>query len=106
MKTKNKLIAQLILLGCFALTIFGCSKDEDTKTEEPNVTLVPAVYAKIYGATSITRDGDFIVIKSQGLPDHKSPYYKGTQWESTKHEEYNSGGSFIQNPNTIQQSVH
>lgn len=101
MKTKNKLIAQLILLGCFALTIFGCSKDEDTKTEEPNVTLVPAVYAKIYGATSITRDGDFIVIKSQGLPDHKSPYYKGTQWESTKHEEYNSGGSFIQNPNTI-----
>lgn len=36
---------------------------------------VPAVYSKIYGATSITYDGTWITIKTTGLPDHKSAYY-------------------------------
>jgi len=30
---------------------------------------------KIYGATSITSDGSFVYVKTNGLPDHKSAYY-------------------------------
>ena len=48
-------------------------------------TTVPDVYKKIYGASSITVDGDYIVIKTTGVPDHKSPYFKGSAWESTKY---------------------
>jgi hypothetical protein len=61
---------------------------------------VPAVFSKIYGASSITVEGDYIVIKCNGLPDHKSPYYKNTQWESSMYVQDNRSG-FIQNPNTI-----
>lgn len=39
-----------------------------------------------YGAanvSSVTVDGDYILIKTNGVPDHKSPYFKGSTWEST-----------------------
>lgn len=61
---------------------------------------VPEVYKKIYGSSSISVDGNYIVIKSKGRPDHKSAYYKGTQWESSLYESYTASG-FIQNPNKI-----
>ncbi|MBL7818720.1 MAG: YHYH protein [Saprospiraceae bacterium] len=57
----------------------------------------------IYGASSITLEGDYIVVKSTGLPDHKSPYYQGTQWASTKYEAYNGTAAFSINPNRIAQ---
>ncbi|RZK59884.1 MAG: YHYH protein [Pedobacter sp.] len=63
---------------------------------------IPAVYKKIYGATSITSDGQYLIIKSNGLPDHKSVYYdikdslyqefSGTTFNNTK---------FRKNPNNI-----
>ncbi len=39
-----------------------------------------------YGATnvsSVTVDGDYILIKCNGVPDHKSPYFKGSAWENS-----------------------
>jgi hypothetical protein len=33
--------------------------------------------------SSVTIDGDYLVIKCTGVPDHKSPYFKGSAWEST-----------------------
>lgn len=61
-----------------------------------------ALYKKIYGATSIYQDGDYVVIKSEDLPDHKSPYYLGTQWESALYEDYNgTNNKFNLNPNRI-----
>ena len=50
---------------------------------------IPAVYKKIYGAKDIYVEGSFLVIKTTGLPDHKSPYYSGTAWASLKAEPYN-----------------
>lgn len=65
-------------------------------------TGVPDVYKKIYGATEIYVEGTNVVIKTKGRPDHKSPYYKGTQWESTLYETYNGTNTkFNVNPNTI-----
>ncbi len=63
---------------------------------------VPAVYKKIYGASDIYLDGDYIVIKIKGLPDHKSPYYNGTQWQGTQYEAYNgTNASFSLAPGRI-----
>lgn len=79
------------------LSLSACKKDEpDTTTTN---LVVPDVYKKIYGASSIAVDGNYVVIKTKNLPDHKSPYYTGTSYEA-----YNgSNAAFQKNPNTIQQ---
>ncbi len=63
-------------------------------------TGVPDVYKKIYGASEIYVEGTNIVIKTKGRPDHKSPYYQGTQWETALYEA-NSTAGFRINPNRI-----
>ena len=48
-------------------------------------TIVQKAFSS-YGAASVnsvTVDGDYVVIKCTGVPDHKSPYFKGSAWEST-----------------------
>ena len=63
---------------------------------------VPTVYSKIYGATSVTSDGTYITIKTNGLPDHKSTYYPTS---NALYEAYSGttfgGNTFNKNPNTI-----
>lgn len=63
---------------------------------------LPAVYNKIYGATSITFDGTLVTIKCNALPDHKSIYYPTT---SPLYENFSGttfgGSTFVKNPNTI-----
>jgi hypothetical protein len=63
---------------------------------------LPAVYNKIYGATSITFDGVWVTIKYNALPDHKSAYYPTT---NSLYEAFSGttfgGGTFAANPNTI-----
>lgn len=103
------IIRLTVTVSVLLLTVFSCKKEDSatdtttTTTTSSGSTDVPAVYTKIYGAASVTRDGNYIVIKSLGLPDHKSPYYKNTQWESTKYEAYNGSSTFSQNPNSIVQ---
>jgi len=79
------------------LILTGCSDKEDEETTE-----APDVYQKIYGASDVYVQGDYVYIKSNGLPDHKSVYYEGTQWASTKYQAYNgTNTNFHQNPNVI-----
>ncbi|MDZ4809254.1 MAG: YHYH protein [Bacteroidota bacterium] len=63
---------------------------------------VPAVYNKIYGATSITFDGTWVTIKYNALPDHKSVYYPVANplYENFSGTTF-GGVSFTKNPNTI-----
>ena len=63
---------------------------------------LPAVYNKIYGATSITYDGIFVTIKCNALPDHKSAYYPAGNalYQSFSGTTF-GGGTFVQNPNAI-----
>ena len=101
MKTKKLAVQALIFLLTITLVIaFGCGDETTTITNSSSD--VPAVYQKIYGATEIYIEGDYVVIKSNGLTDHKSPYYLGTQWQSTMYEAYNGGNpNFQLNPNRI-----
>ncbi len=81
------------------LTFISCSSDDASPSTDADV---PAIYKKIYAATDIYVEGDFVYIKTNGRPDHKSPYYKGTEWESSLYEAYNgSNTSFVINPNKI-----
>ncbi len=64
--------------------------------------ILPAVYNKIYGATSITYDGTWVTIKCNALPDHKSIYYPTANplYEFFSGTTF-GGGTFSKNPNSI-----
>ena len=87
--------------------VMACSQDETptttpTPTTPTSDTTVPAVYNKIYGATSITSDGTFITIKTKGVPDHKSPYYPSGNSLYIAYTGQTFGGyNFAKNPNSI-----
>lgn len=102
MNFKKLKISKLAFGAIVALTMMSCSKTDDTTTPTTSSTEVPAVYKKIYGATSITSDGTWIYIKSKNLPDHKSSYYPTS---NALYEAYSgttfSGVTFKKNPNTI-----
>lgn len=99
MKTLHFLGVWVLCLGLMT----ACGDDESSADDDGTSTeAVPAVYQKIYGASDIYVEGDFIVIKTEGRPDHKSPYYLDTQWNDELYEAYNgSNTAFNLNPNRI-----
>ncbi len=101
MKNLTRMIAPLLISVAF----HACKKSDSTEeTQTPTTTTDQlTLYKKVYGASSeIYKDGDYVVIKTTTLPDHKSPYYKGTEWEASKWEDYNGTNSaWNQNPNKI-----
>lgn len=83
--------------------IFSCSDSDNSEgTTVPSSSTVPDVYNKIYGATSITSDGTYITIKTNGMPDHKSVYYAtyNAKYESFSGTTF-GGTTFNKNPNSI-----
>jgi hypothetical protein len=88
------LLTSAIIVLAFKQTSFN--------SKTPDTAEVPAVYKKIYGATSITSDGTYIYIKSKGVPDHPSSYYPTS---SSLYEKFDGktfdGSPFRQNPSTI-----
>ena len=97
----NKIQSYFLAIIAVA-TISSCNKDDDTMTPTTVNNTVPEVYAKIYGASSITNDGKYITIKTDGVPDHKSPYYPVN---NALYEAYSGTTplcfTFVQNPNRI-----
>jgi len=93
----------LCFLTFIAILSFACHKNEDDSGGTNNSgTAVPDIYKKIYGATSITSDGTWITIKSNGLPDHKSVYYptSNSLYENFSGNTF-GGNTFSKNPNSI-----
>ena len=79
---KLKTVLLFALVGALALGGWSCKKDEDNTTSPTGNTGGTddiSIYKKIYGASEVYQDGDYVVIKVNGRPDHKSPYYQGTQ---------------------------
>ncbi|CAG5008534.1 hypothetical protein DYBT9275_04295 [Dyadobacter sp. CECT 9275] len=100
MKKSTQLLSLLFVLGFMA-----CKKDS-TSTVDPG-TDIPAVYSKIYGATSITSDGTYLTIKTTGLPDHKSVYYASGNALYENFSGTTFGGSqFKKNPNSISSQMY
>ncbi len=91
----------ILRFGILLLSLAACSKSDDTGTGGTTTTL-PDVYKKIYGASAVYVEGTMVVIKCDGVPDHKSPYFQGTAWAATKYEAYNGTNPlWNQNPNRI-----
>jgi hypothetical protein len=89
-----------IFIAAVVMIMLGCDTSDDPSSSN-NTDEIPDVYTKIYGATDMYIEGDYLVIKSNGRPDHKSPYYQGTTWASM-YEAYNGSNElWNQNPNKI-----
>ena len=95
----------------FSLILFfvSCSDTFDPlcctppENEEENPTTVsddvPDVYSKLYAASTIYIEGNFVVIEVDGAPDHNSPYFNTS---SDQYEVYNGDNpDFKLNPNRI-----
>jgi hypothetical protein len=97
---KNAQSAKHLLIVLLAASSLCCKKNNEAVVT--TAAEVPAVYKKIYGATSITNDGTYIYIKTKDLPDHKSPYYPSS---NALYENYSGttfgGNVFVKNPNAI-----
>jgi hypothetical protein len=94
---KHKMISLMAPLTVLSLLNIG----KKSEFKNPNQK-IPAVYRKIYGASSITREGDFLIIKSTGIPDHQSAYYSPSDslYQSFSGTTFN-GNKFQKNPNRI-----
>ena len=60
---------------------------------------LPALYKRLYGAASVTVEGDTVVVKTTSEPDHGSPYYTGDRYAA------DGEPGFHINPNRIVASV-
>ena len=95
----NKSLLTIFLTFCGCLIIFSCSKTVSTPTPTPTPLTLPAMYNKFNVSLQVYVEGNFVIIKSTGIPDHKSPYFQPTD---PRYESYNgSNPSFMLNPNRI-----
>ena len=118
---KTSFCYRLIIMS---LLIFNCSKDNSTvsnnseeiasnvndsesqtseeESESSTTNIgdgVPSVFSKIYGASDIYIENSNVVIKVNGIPDHRSPYFNASD---DMYEDYNGSNlSFDLNPNRI-----
>jgi len=98
---------KIVLPFLSLIFLSACSKNSSTNTTTNTSTTVPDVYKKIYGATSITSDGTYITIKSNGLPDHKSSYYATSNALYDNFSGATFGGyNFAKNPNSIAEKLY
>ena len=92
----------IVISALIFFTAISCSKSSDDSGGGGGTTAIPDPFKKIYGASDMYVEGSYVVIKTTALPDHKSPYYQGTAWASTKYEAYNgTNPAWMQNPNKI-----
>jgi hypothetical protein len=100
MNLSSRTIITITCAVIFLATSLSCKKKTDDTTV--GTVPVPAVYLKIYGASSITNDDSYITIKTTGAPDHKSVYYATTHslYENFSGTTF-AGNTFAKNPNSI-----
>ena len=97
----SKLNAFWVLIPLLVYGFTNCKKDS-ISTSSAGTAVVPDIYKRIYGASSVTSDGTYITIKTNGLPDHKSVYWPSSNalYESFSGTTF-SGYTFAKNPNGI-----
>ena len=74
---KYLLFSLLILVG-FSACFSACKKDENTTTDDENVTLHAAFDEFDKDNYTIMLDGNQVVLESNGRPNHASPYWSNT----------------------------
>lgn len=88
----------VLLLGT-VLVMLSCKKDNVSTTTSATASL-PDVFKQFNTSVTISVEGNYVVLKSNGIPDHKSPYFASG---NAQYEAYNgSNPNFSKNPNSIQ----
>ena len=100
MKNKKILFAVVGLILAVFLSCGSDDGDKDMVPDDSNSDL-PEVFSKFSDDLNVYLDGDFVVIETDDVPDHNSPYF-GVGHQN--YEGYNgSNSNFHLNPNTIQE---
>jgi hypothetical protein len=87
----------IILTFAFVfLFILACKKNDSTPSSSSSS--VPEVFKKFSSSVEIYAEGDFIVLKTKDVPNHKSPYWGSS---SANYETPQSGMTV--NPNSIKE---
>lgn len=93
MKTQYFLF--VLLLVCFSCS----NSDDSTDGSDDTETEVPALFQRFTDNVSVSVDGGFIVIVTDDVPDHPSPYFDESD---SRYEAYNgNNANFNLNPNRI-----
>ena len=92
------------------LTLASCSDENlpaiDNEDVLTDITIPLSLYQKIYKTTSdIYIEDGYVYINTNGVPDHKSPYFLGTKWETEQYTAYDGSNPFVSsfnlNPNRV-----
>ena len=79
----------------------GTDTTDTTDTTQTGNSDLPPGVEKYAPDVEVSRDGDFIVIRSTGVPDHSSPYFDATD---SRYAPYNGDNpQFRINPNRIRE---
>lgn len=102
MKKKMRAFQWLFLavILCFTMACQSCQKDEATTDPiDTGTSELPAVFKKFTSEVDVYVDGDYVILKANGIPNHKSPYFATTD---SRYEAYNgTNNAFALNPNRI-----
>ncbi|MBI4313058.1 MAG: YHYH protein [Chloroflexi bacterium] len=70
-----------------------------TSAAVPRLGEIPSPFQKFSPLLSVTIDGDYLIIRTTGVPDHPSPYFPRSD---SRYEPYNGRNVYFrQNPNRI-----
>lgn len=69
-------LMRVMLIGVIAACGAATAATESSATD--SATGLPSAYAKFTSAVTVTQDGDNVVIRATGVPDHKSVYFAST----------------------------
>ncbi|HEX8695719.1 MAG TPA: YHYH protein [Longimicrobium sp.] len=81
-----------------AATLLACGSSSVGPSEPDGE--IPAVFRKFAATVEVSLDGDYVVLRSDGVPDHGSPYFAPSD---PKYEAYDGANpGFVLNPNRIE----
>lgn len=91
-----------LLYFLMPITILACDVASSNETEDDDPVAsgdVPAVFARFSDDVDIYVDGNYVVLQSDGIPNHNSPYFTDDRYEA-----YDGNNSnFNLNPNRIRE---
>jgi len=100
MRTLRGFLALATAAGV-ALSCASGGEDPTALSDTGDAGEVPAVFGHFASTVEISRDGDQVVLRSDGIPDHKSPYFGTSDSRWTAYDGDNP--DFHLNPNRIQE---
>jgi hypothetical protein len=95
----KKLVLLFLIISITCAAFIACKKRDSSATIPTGTAALPALYSKFSSSLQVYTEGNYVVIKTTSVPDHKSPYFTTTD---SRYEAYNgSNVNFMLNPNRI-----